>query len=630
MASPVFSFLGRTLRGLWWFLDASRRALLNLLLLLLLVGVAWALVRNAPHPLAARTTLVVDLTGRITEQADGVRAGALQQLGGQSPEPMRLRDVVGALDLARQEPQVTQAVLMLDGFQGAGLPTLREVALAIDRFKAAGKPVYAWGAGYDQRQYYLAAHATQVWLDPMGQVGLQGYGGWRTYYKDLLDRLGLSANVIRAGKFKDYFENYTANGPSAETQQADQALYGGLWSDWLAAVETARKLPPGSIMRGIDSLPDSLQASGGDLARWALDHHDVDALKTRQQMRAALIATGARDEAGKTFRQVPIADFVARLRPRTDGDAVAVIVAEGEIDDGTDGPGAIGGLSTAAMIRSAREDDRVKAIVLRVNSPGGSAYGAELVRRELALARRAGKPVVVSMGDVAASGGYWIATAADEVIADPATITGSIGVITVLPTGEAGLAKLGVHTGGWTSTWLAAGYDPRRGLDPRYAQLVQAGVDHDYAEFLAHVAQARKATPAQIDAVAQGRVWTGADALARGLVDKLGGFDDALRAARARGKLPPDARVVYIEAEPSRVQQLLQRLGLGGVMGLLGELAPGTAAAPAWQAALQGLGALQGTAPLDPQALHDLGWLAAQAGRHRPYANLVHCLCRVP
>ncbi|MDE2146668.1 MAG: S49 family peptidase, partial [Burkholderiales bacterium] len=314
MASPVFSFLGRALRGLWRLLDESRRALLNLLMLALLIAVAWQLVKNAPHPLAARSTLVVDLTGRITEQADGVRAGALQQLQGQGPEPMRLRDVVGALDLARREPQVTQAVLMLDAFAGAGQPTLREVAAAIDRFKAAGKPVYAWGASYDQRQYFLAAHATQVWLDPMGQVAIEGYGGWRTYYKDLLDRLGLSANVIRAGKFKDYFEAYTANGPSPETQQADQALYGGLWADWLGAVEGARKLPPGSLMQGIDSLPDSLAASGGDLARWALDHHEVDALKTRQQMRDALIATGARDDAGKTFRQVPIADFVARLR----------------------------------------------------------------------------------------------------------------------------------------------------------------------------------------------------------------------------------------------------------------------------------------------------------------------------
>ncbi len=622
MATSLLSTIGRALRGLWWLLDASRRALLNLLLLALVVALVWGLIRGGPHALAPKTTLVVDLSGRISEQyAVSVRAGALQQLRGEDVEQLRLRDVLGALDLAAKDDHITQALLMLDDLQGAGLPTLREVAAAIDRFKAAGKPVYAWGAGYDQRQYFLAAHATKIWLDPMGQVAVEGYGGWRTYYKDLLDRLGLSANVIRAGKFKDFYETYTANGPSPETQEADRELYGGLWADWLAAVEAARKEPAGSIMQAIDSLPASLQGSGGDLARWALDHHAVDALKTREEMRSALVASGAGDDENKTFRQVALGDYMGRLKPRTGGDAVAVIVAEGEIGDGNAGPGAIGGLSTAAMVRKAREDGQIKAIVLRVNSPGGSAYGAELVRRELALARKAGKPVVVSMGDVAASGGYWIATAADEVIADPATITGSIGVIALLPSGQDALAKLGVHTGGIGTTWLTGGYDPRRGLDPRYAQLVQASIDHVYADFTRHVAEARKTTPEQIDAVAQGRVWTGADALARGLVDRMGSFEDALNAAARRGKLGKNFRVQYIEAEPGRFEQLLRRFGLGELM------LPGAAPGSQLQAVLTAMGA---ASPVSGQMAQDLGWLAELAARRKPFVAVAHCLCAVP
>ena len=290
-------------------------------------------------------------------------------------------------------------------------------------------------------------------------------------------------------------------------------------------------------MRDIDALPQRLAAAGGDLAKLALDVRLVDALKTRDELRELMIQRGARDDELKSFRQVGFDDYLRRLKPQRDGDAVAVVVAEGEIGDGEAPPGRIGGLSTAALIRKARDDEQVKALVLRVDSPGGSAFGAELIRRELELTRKAGKPVVVSMGDLAASGGYWVATAADEVIADAATVTGSIGVFTLLPTAEKALDKLGVHTGGAPTTWLGGAYDPRRAIDPRFAALVQSSVDHTYAEFIAKVAAARQRTPAQIDAVAQGRVWTGAQALERGLVDRLGSYGDALDAAAARGKL---------------------------------------------------------------------------------------------
>jgi protease-4 len=269
----------------------------------------------------------------------------------------------------------------------------------------------------------------------------------------------------------------------------------------------------------------------------ALDSKLVDGLKTRDQLRQLMIERGAKDKEGRTFRQVSLEGYLAHLRPGTDGDAVGVIVAEGEIIDGKARPGTVGGLSTSELIRKARGDDKIKAIVLRVNSPGGSAFGSELVRRELELARAAGKPVVISMGNVAASGGYWISMSADEVMADPATVTGSIGVFGLLPTADKALGKIGVHTEGVTTTWLGGAGDPRLPYNQRVGDLLQLGINHVYAEFTTNAAKARKTTPEKIDAVGQGRVWSGAQAKERGLVDSLGGFNEALKSAAKRGNL---------------------------------------------------------------------------------------------
>jgi protease-4 len=620
MATELMTRFGRLLRRLWGLLDATRRALLNLLLLAVLGLLVWAAFNSGPPALQPKTVLVLDLAGPVVEQRAGsARAGLMQRLGGQDGGQTRLRDVLAVLDAAARDDRITHALLMLDDFAGAGLPTLREIAAAIDRFKAAGKPVYAWGSSYDQRQYYIAAHASEVWLHPMGHVLVEGYGRHRSYYKDLLDRVGISANVLRAGKYKNAAETFAANGPSPQTLESDGALYGALWTSWTQSVEGARKQPAGSVALAIDSLPASLLASGGDAARWALDRHWIDALKTRDEVRALLIERGARDDEAKTFRQVDFGAYLARLKPEGQGDAVGVVVAEGDISDGEVAAGRIGGLSTAELIRKAREDDKIKSLVLRVNSPGGSAFGSELVRHELELTRKAGKPVVVSMGDVAASGGYWISMAADEVIADEATITGSIGVIGLLPTAQGAMDKLGVHTAGTATTWLVDAYDPRRALDPRFAQLIQSSIDHIYFDFTSLVAAARKTTREQIDAVGQGRVWSGKDALARGLVDKLGSYGDALAAAARLGKLESGYRVQYVEAEPGRLDRLLQRLGatLADVTGRPADL----------QGALAALGL---AAPAATGIAQDLGWLAEVAERKQPYAALTHCLCGAP
>ncbi|MBZ8142718.1 signal peptide peptidase SppA [Rubrivivax gelatinosus] len=603
----------RVLRGLWWLVDTGRRAILNLLLLLVLAAVAWAALRGGPPPLADKTVLVINPQGPIREQFSGsLRENALQKARGSELEQTRLRDLLTALDAGAADPRITSALLVLDDFAGAGLPTLREVAAAVDRFKAGGKKVVAWGSSYDQRQYYLAAHANEVWLHPMGGVEISGYGGRRTYFKDALEQLGVTAHVVRAGRFKNAAETLAASGPSPETEEADRELYDGLWADYSAAVEHARRLPAGSLTRAIAELPERLAAAGGDPAKLAAREGLIDAMKTRDQLRAALIARGERD--GESFRQIGFADYAARFTPPAAGPAVAVVVAEGPIVDGEAGPGTVGGLSTAALVRHARDDDSVRAIVLRVNSPGGSAFGSELVRRELELTRAAGKPVVVSMGDVAASGGFWISTSADEIVADPATITGSIGVIAVLPTAERALERLGLNTEGYRTSWTVDAYDPRVPLDPRTEQVLQSTIGHVYGQFLARVAASRKTTPERIDEIGQGRVWSGAQARVRGLVDRSGGLRDALAVAAARAKLSPGYRVKYIEKAPGTAERLMAWFGGLGASALQ----------PTLDAALP---------PPLPAPLAELkqqtAWLLQASEGRRP-AAMAHCLCTPP
>ena len=557
MSPPRFAKARKAFGWLWWLLDSSRRLVLNLLFLLIVVVAVVAWLKSGPPLMAEKTALVLDLDGTLAEQRVGnLRPSVFGVAGGLTLQKIQLRDVRNVLADAAVDPKIERVVLLLDELESAGMATLHEVADAIDRFKASGKQVIAWGGGYDQRQYYLAAHADQVLMHPLGSIELKGLGRYRNYYRDALDRLGVTVNLIRVGTYKSAAEPYIANKASPAAREADTALLNALWSGYTDAVEKARKLPPGSIARGIDELPQRLAAVGGDTAKLALDDKLVDGLKTNDELRQMLIERGAVDETRKTFRQISFGDYLARRRDKSSGDAVAVVVAEGEIIDGPAPAGTIGGRSTAALIKQARDDEHVKAVVLRVNSPGGSVFGSELVRRELEVTRSAGKPVVVSMGDVAASGGYWISTSADEVIADASTVTGSIGVFGLLPTADKALDKLGVHVDGVTTTWLGRAGDRhgdrRLPLDPRYAQVVQSTIDHIYADFTTRVAQARKTTPEKIDTVAQGRVWTGAQALSNGLVDRLGSYGDALDAAATRAKLPKGYRVTYIERQPGR------------------------------------------------------------------------------
>jgi protease IV len=612
---PRRGLLATLFGGLWRLVDGTRRVVMNLLFLLVLALLLLAWFGRGPPGLQDKTMLVLDLAGPIVEQRSGsARDSLLAQAQGRATPQLRLRDVLGALDAAAGDDKIAGVLLLPDELSGGGLAMQREVAAALQRFRVGGKKVVAWSSGYDQRQYYLAAHADEVYLHPMGAGRLEGYGRLRNYYRDAFDRLGISANVIRAGRFKNAAEPYVANAPSPETLESEALLFGTMWALYTDGVEKARKLPAGSVAKGIDELPAALAAAGGDFGKLALQGRLVDGLKNPDELRALMIERGAPDDKSKSFRQIRLDDYLARVKRRQGGNAVAVVVAEGSIIDGKAPPGRVGGTSTADLIRKARDDDKVKAVVLRVRSPGGSATASEVVRRELELTRAAGKPVIVSMGDVAASGGYWISLAADEVIADPASITGSIGVYGMLPTAEGLMDKASLRVGGSSTTWLGSAYDPRKTLDPRYADVMQSAIGRVYADFIAKAAVARGTTPEKIDAVAQGRVWTGAQARERGLVDRLGSFGDALAAARTRAKLPDDAPVIYVEREGGRLQRLLGYLDESAVVAFvqaLGlDLDPGL-----------------GLPAVAQEIQRDLGWLAAVAERRQPFAAIVHCLC---
>ncbi|MCX8004237.1 MAG: signal peptide peptidase SppA, partial [Burkholderiaceae bacterium] len=456
----------------------------------------------------------------------------------------------------------------------------------------------------------------RVYLHPLGAVLLRGFGGWRNYYREALDKLGVTVHVFRAGQFKSFAEPFTQSGPSKEALEDEARWLHDAWQLYVTEIETARNLPAGSIARLIDGLPQRLRLAGGDPARLALDEKLVDGLKTRDELRALLIERGRKDDARETFRQIAWTQYLSAIDKRQSarGEAVGVVVAQGEIVDGEAPQGLIGGRTVAGLIRRARDDERVKAVVLRVDSPGGMLLPSEMIRRELEITRAAGKPVVVSMGDTAASGGYWIAMAADEVVADAATITGSIGVFALLPSVDKAWDKLGIRTGGVTTTWLAGAADPRRPLDRRVGELVQTAIEHSYRQFLAVVARARNLSVEQLDPLAQGRVWTGRQAQERGLVDTLGGLNDAIASAANRARLGDDYEVLYVEREPRGLDRYLSMLLgelLGAVRAHLGwDLASGT-----WLARARAeIGA-------------DLRWLG---DAHRDWlTTYTHCLCRL-
>src|ERR1700744_5354598 len=510
---------GSALRGffglVWRILNGIRRGL-HLALMLIIFGFVLAALHTSIPIVPRSAALVIAPQGELVDQlsGDSVRRGLGEGPRGAGPENL-LRDVTHSIALAKSDSRIKLIVLDLDQLDAAGLSKLQEIGAALRDFRASGKRVIAMGDSYSQIQYYLAAQAGEVYLDPMGEVSVHGFSYYRMYYKDAIDKLEVDSNVFKAGTFKSYTDQFSRSDMAPSEREETSLWLESLWSAYSQDVTRARSLPATALKDYISAQPASLQAVNGDLAKMAMQRGLVTALKSRRQVADDLKGLVGENEGNHSFSGIGMNDYLSAVRSKnvlhSKSDAkVGIVVASGEIFDGHRLPGSIGGESTSELLRQARFDSAIKAVVLRVDSPGGSEFASEKILREVQALRKAGKPVVVSMSSYAASGGYYIAAAANQIFASPTTITGSIGVFSYIPTFQRTLEKIGVKVDGLGTTPLAGDLRIDRALGPVTKQVLQASVDHAYQQFLHRVADGRKKTVEEIDKVAQGRVWAGA------------------------------------------------------------------------------------------------------------------------
>lgn len=620
-SNPVWSFL----TGIWQFIRFTNHmvfffALIAALFFFVMVLTLGLSSGSARGPVQEKTALVLALKGNLVEQYTSAPIQrAFAQATGDTSREFQLRDLLAAIEAAKKDPKIDRIVLLTDGFNTAGFAALHELGAALKDFRSGGKQIIAYGAGMEQKQYYLAAQANEVYLDPDGSVLLEGIGRYRLFYREALqDKLGVDVHLFRVGEFKSAAEPYILDAASPESREADLFWMNDVWNRYVAEIAAARKLPVDAITSLVTTMPARVAAVQGDLAKLALDEKLVDGLKTPDEIETMLSQRGARNDDDDSFRQIDLDGYLAQqVTPATlmaSGPKVGVVVAEGEISDGKQAPGSVGGESTSELIRQARLDDDVKALVLRVNSPGGGVFPSEQIRREIALTKAAGKPVVVSMGNVAASGGYWISMNADRIYADSSTITGSIGIFGLWMSAPRALEKIGVHSDGVATTPLAGAFDPTRTLDPEAGNLIQSVINHGYAQFIGKVATARNSTPEKIDTIARGRVWSGAQAKERGLVDEIGGLREAQLYAAQLAKLGgTDAyHVRYVEPPLSPFDQFF--LGMSK-----------NARTASLVRALGPAGGVVGQDTID-RVQRELSWLNAK-GSNGPVRAVAHCLC---
>ncbi|VYU61063.1 signal peptide peptidase SppA [Metakosakonia massiliensis] len=574
----------------WRLLNFIRNLVLNIFfifLLLVVVGI-WMQLDDSKAEQAGRGALLMDITGVVVDKPSASnRLGTLgRQLFGASSDRLQensLFDIVDTIRQAKDDRNITGIVLDLKNFAGADQPSMQYIGKALREFRDSGKPVYAVGDNYSQGQYYLASFANKIWLSPQGVVDLHGFATNGLYYKSLLDKLKVSTHVFRVGTYKSAVEPFIRDDMSPAAREADSRWVGELWQNYLNTVAANRQLTAQQIFPGAQGVLDGLRKTGGDTAKYALDNKLVDELGTSADAEKALTKQFGWSDKDKNFRAISYYDYQLK-KPVDQGDAVAVVFANGAIMDGEETPGNVGGDTTASQIRDARLDPKVKAIVLRVNSPGGSVSASEVIRAELAAAKAAGKPVVVSMGGMAASGGYWISTPANYIVANPSTLTGSIGIFGVINTVENSLDSIGVHTDGVATSPLAD-VSVTKALPPEVQQMMQLSIENGYKRFITLVADARKSTPEQVDKIAQGHVWTGQDAKANGLVDGLGDFDDAVKKAAELAKLK-QWHVDWYQSEPSFFDRVVDSMS-GSVRAMLPQALQAMLPAPLASAAQQ-------------------------------------------
>lgn len=553
----------KLVRGAWKLLVGIKDGLVLLFMLLFFIGL-FAILSARPNPAAVRDgALVLNLDGMIVEQPSEADPFAALS-GGEGPREYRMRDLVRALDAAKTDSRVKAVVLDLDRFMGGYPAAVAEVGEAVARVRAAGKPVLAYATGYTDSGYLLAANASEIWVDPLGGTLFMGPGGSRLYYKGLIDKLGVTTHVYKVGKFKSAVEPYILTQQSPEAREANEALYGAIFGQWQEAVIKAR---PKAKVREMIAQPDAIvAAANGDIAlaneRMGLVDKRGDRLAFGKRV-AAIAGADAGKPAGN-YKTIKLANWLeANPAPKT-GDAIGVITVAGEIVDGKAGPGTAGGDTVSALLLKGLAEKKLKALVVRVDSPGGSALASERIRQAILQAKAQKLPVVVSMGSLAASGGYWVSTPADVIFAEPNTITGSIGIFGILPTFENTLAKIGVTSDGVKTTPLTGQPDVYAGTNETVDRILQSGIEQGYRRFIGLVSQSRKMTPQRVDEIGQGRVWDGGTARQLGLVDRFGNLSDAVAEAAKRAKLDPaKVHALYLEKEPSWFEQLITGFAAG-------------------------------------------------------------------
>ncbi|MBF7072586.1 signal peptide peptidase SppA [Glaciecola sp. MH2013] len=565
--------------GAWTTINFTRKFILNLVFFIILFAVLIGLSNTSSDTVKVPndSALVLNLQGNLVIEktyVDPAEKFIGEAIGQNQENPeILVRDLVKVIENAKEDKRIKALVLKLGGLGGGGLDKMRDVADALTDFKTSGKPVYSMGDYYGQNQYYLAAHADNVYLHPMGALIIEGYGRYRMYYKEGLEKLKATVNVFKVGKFKSAVEPFLRNDMSPEARTANEAWLGELWSQYKSDVAKARNMDVSNFDEKMEQILVKFEAADSDFAQYALQNGWVDALRTRNEFRNEMIELLGESDDKAGYNTISYGSYLDAITspitiPESSKDKVAIVVAKGTILDGTQKPGTIGGDSTAALLRKARLDDKVKAVVLQVDSGGGSVFGSEVIRKEVELVKEAGKPIVASMATYAASGGYWISASTDRIVAEPSTVTGSIGIFGMLTTFENSLEYIGVRTDGVGTTDFA-GMTPTRALSPGMKQVIQMNIERGYKRFIDLVATERNMTPEAVDEIAQGRVWIGTQALELGLVDELGGLEDAVNIAAELAELE-DYDTKYVVRELSEQELFWQNLMNSGSSMLAG------------------------------------------------------------
>lgn len=558
-------FFRRFFSGIGSVITLCRNTVMNIIFIFFLLIILIA-IGSSSKPLPETFALRVAPQGMLVDQRNYMDTASMILKDDKEETETVVRDLVDAINRAANDKRVTSMVLELGGLQGGGVTKMEEIGQALTAFKAKKKSIIAVSDNYSQDQYYLASFANEIYLHTMGEVQLTGFGRYITYYKTALEKLGVNVHVFRSGKYKDFVEPYLRDSMSDESREHNSQWLNELWAQYTARVEQQRKLPAGSLNQLINNLDTKLAAQNGDYAQLALQEKLVDKLMSRSEMDNMLLEKFGKSSDGNDYEAVGVHAYLADINSRKiiKDDQVGLIIASGTIQDGHQQEGAIGSENFVELLRSVADDKSIKALVIRIDSGGGSAFASEIIRGEIDAIRKKNIPVFISMGSVAASGGYWMATAGDEIWAMPTTITGSIGVFGAFPTLENSLQKIGLNTDGIATTELGGALSLERPLAPKMNGVIQAGVDHTYQSFLKLVANARKKEVGEIHQIAQGHVWTGNKAVEIGLVDHLGTLNDVITAAAAKADIKTYS-VQLISQKLSPKEEFIRKLVGGDV-----------------------------------------------------------------